>query len=727
MKRVVLFVIVIVMILAGCEHKSLDENQNSSDRITEDPFQSKENSTEESATDTIGSISHGIAVSDNSKTTDGNILYNGGELELGYFVKAAGIANKCGFLVYINGIPQPYKIQKDDTVSDNGYMHQLELEDNEEFDFKFVFTPVTGKKGETLPVSIVSITDPLNQPNMKETIGYGYTHKILEYNFYIQYAAGTNGIEDMKSGFKNVLNGLSVTDTALTDSIKKQLNSGWILNNSDYEQNVYSKLYINDIDQTLEASYDIHGKEKIHVTFQLTGHPGIVYKNILYFNHMPLCSNKENSFQTELKKGKVAIVDMDLDVSKLNGNGSFYIVSVPCNTNDYPNDVITIKKTNSIFFYDKEELNNSSNPDKTQNSNTKVNSNQIQDVSQVKINEFNELIKDVEYAGNGNLLILADKLYLYSVSKEEVISTAEGEPGLDNFGVKILDNGYAVIGTTGAIKESSTNLFGASAKPEKSYNMACTFYGKNLNKISEIDIVKEIGVDAINPSDIAVSDDGKQIAGINLNGLYLYDRTTNTKKCIVDNTANQSSDIQNIIFTNIGFVNNNQISFLAQILRANANENETSYSAYGVVNVDGSKLISYRGEDLGKLLAYHNIALVSQDIAMNEPSGQADVFYCSSNKSIKFSLDEKSESEHIWGSENGKYFASSVLEDGKGWMIRIYSLETGEKVYQKLQNIKNMESYKDPYIYVMEKDKKYVLFFRSMSSTVKPDIMEAKF
>lgn len=725
MKKIFLVVILFAMILAGCEHKSLNVNQITSNSITKDPFQSKENSVEESATDTIGSISHGIIVSNESKTDNGTILYNGGELELSYFVKVTGIANKCGFLVYIDGIPQPYKIQKGNTVSDDGYMHQLELEDNKEFDFKFVLTPIVGKKGEILPISIVSITDPLNHPNMKKTVNYGYTHQILASNYNIKYNSGTKVTQDIKNGSLNVLEGVSITDTLLTDSIKKQFNTGFLSNNLDYEKSVYSKLYINDVDQTLEASYDIHGKKKIHITFQLTGHPGIEYKNILYFNHMPLNWNEVNSFQTELKKGKVAVVDIDLDVSKLNGNGTFYIVSVPCNANDYPNDVITIQKTNSIFFYDKGELNRSSNSDKAQNTNT--NSNQPQDVSQTKLNKFKDLIKDVEYAGDGKLLILADKLYLYSVSKDEVITAVQRESGLENFAVKILDDGYAVIGTTGAIKRASTNLFGSSTGSEKSYNMACTFYGKNLNKISEIDIVKKIGVDAINPSDIAVSEDGKKIAGINVNGLYLYDRTTNKKQCIVDDKANQSSSIQNIIFTNIGFVNNNQISFIAQILGVNSKENETSYSAYGVVNVDGSKLLSYRADELGKLSSYHNIALLSQDIAMKGPSGQVNVFNCSGHKTISFSLDEKSESEHIWGSENGKYFASSVLADGKGWMIRIYNLETGKKVYQKLQTIKNMESYKDPSIYVLEKDEKYVLFFRSTSSTVKPEIIEVKF
>lgn len=51
------------------------------------------------------------------------MAYNGGEMKIDYQVAASGKANNVGFLIFINGQPQPYKFNSTETPYE--YMHIL--------------------------------------------------------------------------------------------------------------------------------------------------------------------------------------------------------------------------------------------------------------------------------------------------------------------------------------------------------------------------------------------------------------------------------------------------------------------------------------------------------------------------------------------------------------------------------------------------------------------------
>lgn len=127
----------------------------------------------------MGALSHGFfnpKINDNGEMIP--LIYNGEELKIDYTVNASGKAKNIGFLIFIDGLPQPYKINEEESYE---YLHVLDLvEDNKDIPLSFMFTPITEKKGDTFRISITSVYNPAFIPDMKETSNYGGYHLTLE-------------------------------------------------------------------------------------------------------------------------------------------------------------------------------------------------------------------------------------------------------------------------------------------------------------------------------------------------------------------------------------------------------------------------------------------------------------------------------------------------------------------------------------------------------------------
>lgn len=179
----------IVIFLVACSNKGqhnsytiYDENQN--------PLE-----IEGEETVMMGAVSHGFF--NPNLDEDGEMLplnYNGEELKVEYTVNASGKAKNIGFLIFVDGLPQPYKINN--TEGSYKFMHTSDLDkDDKDTRLTFIFTPVTGKQGDTLSISITSIYNPTFYPDMKETSTYGSYHAALETRSSLFFTKDTSFVE----------------------------------------------------------------------------------------------------------------------------------------------------------------------------------------------------------------------------------------------------------------------------------------------------------------------------------------------------------------------------------------------------------------------------------------------------------------------------------------------------------------------------------------------------
>ncbi|MBD3919001.1 beta-glucanase/beta-glucan synthetase [Paenibacillus sp. PR3] len=343
--RLIVFHIMIVLIIftGGCSVKTIEEAENSEDS-NQNPFGKNE-----SESVVLGSISHGFINPQLDKSGRALPLeYNGGELKIDYSVRASGKAKNVGFFIFVGGEPQPYKLNESD--SHYQYMHLLELKgDDQDTPFTFEFTPVTGQQGDNLHVSIASIYNPGFMPDMKKTSSYGGYQTTLEVGRSLIYNQNAESVDFFPNTRKEILNHVQLSTEPVTQDLFDKHSIMEKVDMAALDKNVYSDLYIDG--EIRQDNLKVQKSGNLHVTFNLFGHSGMRYRNTFYLNHQALASKDGVSFETELTKGNIAVIDADIELENLEDFSTFYVVSVPINANDFPDDVVVLMKTPSLLLY----------------------------------------------------------------------------------------------------------------------------------------------------------------------------------------------------------------------------------------------------------------------------------------------------------------------------------------------------------------------------------------
>lgn len=346
--RLVLSLVAVVVLATGCSSSkdAKDDGLNDISNAGTNPFE-----LDEKDTVALGHIGHGLA---NPEFDDSGarlpLRYKGGELTIDYSVNAAGKAKNIGFLVFVDGKPQPYKLNTTEAPYD--YMHIFDLEeDDKDTPFSFVFTPVTGKQGDTLSVSITSVYNPAFIPDMKETSSYGSYHSTLEAMYSLVFDKDADALDVASIPQYEYLSQVRLSTEPITKELMESLNGLVTVDFETLEKNVFSNLYFDGAGLSKVDNLQVKDSGTLHVTFKIFGHPGVKYQNTFYINHQPITSQEGSSFETVLAKGEVAVIDADIELEKLEDFNTFYVVSVPMNAADFPDDVITLEKTSSILLY----------------------------------------------------------------------------------------------------------------------------------------------------------------------------------------------------------------------------------------------------------------------------------------------------------------------------------------------------------------------------------------
>lgn len=285
-----------------------------------------------------GSITHGV----NRDVADSRVFaYSGDKVDIPYFATARGFVTKAGFLLFVDGVPQPYQIDNPD--SDYAYVHRIDLEDNVQKTFQFLFEPVTGETGDTLDICIISVTGTADDTN--ENLLFSSTPDYLMYHLSLQYSESARAVDFGLEGLNDVLINPAESEEELTlKKISFYTNSGMIDDNSADDLNTYTyeKLYLNEEDILDKATQKTDGRTELKLRHVLLGHPGVKYRTTFFLDFVPLNASGKYSFESDLKGGIANLLDAELDVSTLDGRHVLCAVSVPCNASDYPGDPLDV-------------------------------------------------------------------------------------------------------------------------------------------------------------------------------------------------------------------------------------------------------------------------------------------------------------------------------------------------------------------------------------------------
>jgi len=347
--RSALLIIIFVVIVTGCSNQNPDENESdTTSNGDRNPFE-----VDEKETVNLGRMGHGFVnpeVDENDERLP--LTYDGGELKINYSVAASGKAKNVGFLVFLDGIPQPYKFNT--TEAPYEYMHIFDLEeDDKDTPFTFVFTPITGKQGETLDLNITSIYNPAFIPDMKETSSYGGYHSTLQSLSSVVFEKDADDLETNSIPKNDYLRNVRLSTEPVTKELleKHEKHSAMKIDLETLEKLVINELNFDGDSAMHVDNLKINDSGTLNVTFKLFGHPGLQYQNTFYINHQALATEDgTTSFETVLAKGEVAVIDVEIDQERLEDFNTFYVVSVPTNTEDFPDDAFLLK-SESVLLY----------------------------------------------------------------------------------------------------------------------------------------------------------------------------------------------------------------------------------------------------------------------------------------------------------------------------------------------------------------------------------------
>ncbi len=271
---------------------------------------------------------------------------------------------------------------------------------------------------------------------------------------------------------------------------------------------------------------------------------------------------------------------------------------------------------------------------------------------------FTGKIRSVAYAGNGKLIVQADKLYLYDSAKGSVLGSAEIP--MDSFYVQRFDGGYMLAG----FRQGEPTAY---------------LYNSTLARVKEVKANKVLKDDfMVSESGMAISPNGKLLAIAAMQGLYLYNLETGSLTTLLDYSKNASSSKIRIIMVNamVFSQDNKQISFYGDGVSVPSVSDENSFSIYGSVAAAGGNLkitkpSSYSIDEIqsggGRLFFPQSFTKSSGKLLWVDDNGQ--------EKFLTFSTSEEGKNG-IYISEQGRYVATAVLNGNL--TIRIYEVESGK-------------------------------------------------
>ena len=246
-----------------------------------------------------------------------------------------------GFLLFLDGQPQPYKVN--DTAAEYEYCHSFPAKEDQSF--SFLFEPVTGSTGDTLALTVVSITNPDFQPDMESTSSYGWYHKTLESCVELKFNADAPTAHSDLPPVREIFSQSEVREEKVTAQyVENELPKyGW------------GGVSMDTLDSGIYYTFSCDGgiiydnlrvSAPVTLRFTMCGTAGTSYSIAFFLDHQPVRLDESTSCSVTLSKGGVMELEAVIDPDTLGDFNTLYCVAVPRGEGFAP-----FFKSNSILLY----------------------------------------------------------------------------------------------------------------------------------------------------------------------------------------------------------------------------------------------------------------------------------------------------------------------------------------------------------------------------------------
>ena len=335
--RNVYMLLVLAMALTGCGTSSKSERDLKSKATMKNEFEKNDKIDEAVKKESSGQFSFGY-LDVNKEVYE----YDGKDVEIPFYFENMGSENEgtatIGLLVFVDGNVQNYKIKENGKMET---MQKIVLKPKERKEFKIIFKPVSGKRGEKVGVIPATIWNPESIPEEKNPT-WGNRQ---------QFSAGIPLEIDMKCDGTNHLRATN-KNVRVSDIPEEILDDNKNVHVSDEYDALDAS--VNFIMEPSNKDIDIlYGKDgKVPITLKLYGGKNVNDKITVFINNNPVKIDKKDYIKVKTEKGKMVTITANLDLSQYDRINSIYAI-VMTSGNDYR--IQDIYKTESLLLINKGE------------------------------------------------------------------------------------------------------------------------------------------------------------------------------------------------------------------------------------------------------------------------------------------------------------------------------------------------------------------------------------
>lgn len=267
--------------------------------------------------------------------------YTGGEMHVPFEINGEGYGvYGVGFLLFLDGIPQPYRMTEDGEIR---YFHSLTLpENNKTMQYEFIFTPVTGQAGDMLELYTAFVNWPWY---------YQTGTSLLDY-----YSSPGSGAACLRLRFEAdppaaelpVLTEHSFTYEQRCEDLKERdIPPDWT--SEDLQEKIEQKFTANGLE--FGTALGVGTEEPITLKMEFLGSPAAEYGMVILVDNEPLYVDPERVY-TRANSGQKTIIEVKLDMADFTGRRLVYAFLIPRNrwASGATDGSRTFQGSNAIIF-----------------------------------------------------------------------------------------------------------------------------------------------------------------------------------------------------------------------------------------------------------------------------------------------------------------------------------------------------------------------------------------
>ena len=279
-------------------------------------------SVEANNTDDLGGLGIGAADEPLKDEYGTYRIYNGGEMCTPIEIESTGALRQAGtgILLFIDGQPQPYRLENEDSYS---YFHCFYPKRTREI-YNLYFTPITGSAGDTLEVYILSLQKPEYLPSDGNPGMMIYTSGSIGAGWRLKFESTPPEADFPEKQVRLSDAEIAATDASFGDTV------GW--SEEDLRERLGSRSYVNEAPHNGQNRvYNITAGTPVDLRYELWGTPYIKSSVIFYVDNVPVFAQDEQPFDMAVASGEKKILTAKLDMTGFTGESVVYMVRVPRN------------------------------------------------------------------------------------------------------------------------------------------------------------------------------------------------------------------------------------------------------------------------------------------------------------------------------------------------------------------------------------------------------------